>query len=84
MNVFCLRAVVTYHQNCAEKQGRRHGLKSAMANFRTAELGAQSLLLYGNGNGGVQAVLLIYFIKTVLWSNALVAIVHIKVLWPWP
>jgi hypothetical protein len=36
----------------------------------------------GNGNAGVLALLLIYFIKIVLWPNALAATVHMKVLSP--
>jgi hypothetical protein len=52
-----------------------------MANSRTTELGHRSLLLYGNGNAGVLALLLIYFIKIVLWPNTLMAAVHMKVLY---
>jgi hypothetical protein len=49
-------------------EGRRHGLKSAVANFRTAELGQRTCcctVLHS-----VLTLLLIYFIKIMLWSNA--------------
>jgi hypothetical protein len=57
--------------------GRRHGSKSAVAYFRTAELQGHRtcccavLMCWHN-------LLLNYFIKIVLWLNALVALVRIK------
>jgi hypothetical protein len=45
--------------------------------FLDCGAGAQSLLLCGNGNAGIAAYLFYQ-------NSALVAIMHIKVLWPWP
>jgi hypothetical protein len=60
---FSRRGCCKNNDHMSPLAGRRHGLKGAVVNFSTAELGHRTCCT-------VLVLLLIYLIKIVLWPNA--------------